>query len=472
MRLTLLHFFTFISIALFAQDYEPLNVPKRFQNSISTTDNNYYFYPIDTLMNADTTTYVQYVKMGNSTTIVSNGVTCPVWGDPNTVIAADTTWLGRFVHFNTVTNELIVENRIGEQLNFDFDLNLGDSAVFYQSATEEYYIKYDLMDEETILGEIDSVKTYLVSKYDPSGSSLPSNLNGFEIKLGKSLGLLSLIECNDFPNTEVGVELMGQLYPTIGTYNMTYDELYPWAPGDSLLVKGTAPMLVSYKLITISDRIESADSVWIYLNFEGDLTGFNIEYPDIIAYQKGDNFSAAPYNSMVNGNEIWNDSGMFCGTRKCHHFDYTAKYYCDAFNCFPDYDATGALLLSGTYFSGLGQTYRGSEIWGPFSSTATANLIYANVGGVICGTPEALTIEEKDLAMSISPNPVKNELVIQTSFEIQKINVLNGAGILELEIISQGFNQTLDVSELSTGVYFVIAESSDGKTVSSKFIHQ
>ena len=412
MRVALLGLFISISISVFGQDYVPFNVPKRFENSALPADNNYYFYPIDTLTNSDTVSYVQYVKMSMFETIVSDPSICPVWGDPNFVIAADTTWLGRYVFHNTSTNELILENKIGETLKFDFGLSLGDSIPFYQSATEEYYLKYDQINEEIIYGVTDSVKTYLIAKYDLAGSALSSSLNNFEVKLGKDLGLLSLIDCNNFPVLEKGVELMGQLYPTIGEYNMTYDELYPWTPGDSLLVKGVAAPVVAYKLITILDRIETTDSVWIHLNFEGDLTNYNIEYPSVIAYRKGDNFSTTPDNSMEGGYQVFNDLGDMCGTRKRHYNWISTKYYCDTYHCFPDYDAVGSQYFTGTYLSGLGQTSRVSEVWGPFSSSATATLIYSNVGGVICGTPAALDVEGRELEMRISPNPARDGIMI------------------------------------------------------------
>ena len=472
MKSLLLSLFVSMTLSLFGQDYTPLNTPKRFQNSNVVSDNNYYFYPIDTLTNADTVTYVQYLKMGNSTTTLTNGTICSVWGDPNQVVAADTTWLGRYVNYNSVSNELRVENKSGEILNFDFNLALGDSAIFFQSTSEEYYLKYDQLNEETVYGVVDSVKTFLIFKYDPTGGVLASTLNNFEVKLGKSLGLLSLIECNDFPTSEVGVELMGQLFPAIGTYNMTYDELYPWAPGDSLLVKGVAAPVVAYKLITVLDRIETADSVWIHLNFEGDLTAFNIEYPNVIAYKKGENFSITPDISMVNGYMHYNDSGSMCGERKRHHTEFTTKYYCDTFHCFPDYDATGSQFFTGTYLSGLGQTSRVSEVWGPFSSSATATLVYSNVGGVICGTPAALNVKERELEVRISPNPAQNEIMIQTSFEMERVEVLNAAGGIELIVNPGGFDQYIDTSELSRGIYFVHIKSSDGRMLNSKFVQQ
>ncbi|MCJ8292010.1 MAG: T9SS type A sorting domain-containing protein [Crocinitomicaceae bacterium] len=469
MKPLLFSFFISITISVFGQNYLPLNTPKRFQNSISAVDNDYYFYPIDTLTNASIVTYVQYLKIGTSTISLPSTACGNVWGDPNFVDAADTTWLGRYISFNTATNKLLAVNKPGEDLTFDFSLAMGDSATFYQNATDEYYLKYDQINEEVIYGVMDSVKSYSILKYDLLGSPSASALNNFQVKLGKNLGLLSLIDCNNFPSIETGVDLMGQLYPTIGTYNMTYDELYPWTPGDSLEVRGSQQFFTTYKLITVVDRVETVDSVWIHLSFEGDLTGFNIQYPDVIVYGKGDNISTIPNNSFWEGYQIYNDSGSLCGTRKRHHIAHIAKYYCESYHCFPDFDAFGSFFYTDTYLAGLGKTFRKSESFGS-GNMATGTLIYSNIGGVTCGTPVALGTKELDLKLAISPNPVKNEVNVHTSFEIISIEVVNSAGVVQLQLPSNGFSDLIDVSGLDRGVYFIRIKASDGNQVSSKFV--
>lgn len=470
MKTLLLFALTFIPLSSSAQQYDPFNTQKRFQNPNAVGDDTYYFYPIDTLINSDTIRYSQYLKVGSSNTSVPNTNECSVWGDPNLVASADTSWLGRYIWVNTNTNELFIKNGMGETLAFDFGISIGDSAIFYQNTAEAYYMKYDQINEETHFGVDDSVKTFVIAKYDLVGNPLISNLTNFELKLGKELGLLSFMDCNNFPLLETEVELMGQLHPNLGEYNMTYDELYPWDVGDSLLVKGTQPFLTSYKLITVTDRVESTDSVWIYLNFEGDLTGFNIEYPNVIQYHKGENFSETPNISFVNGYNEYNDIEMNCGSRKRHRKEYTPKYYCDTFHCFPDYDAVGSLFQTYTYFAGLGMTNRESTYFSPTGGTASATLIYSRIGGVVCGTPESLSLVEEELEVSLSPNPAKDEVIIQTDFEMERVSVLDGTGKVSISFESKGFTQQIETSELSRGIYFVLVESSDGRITRSKLI--
>jgi len=50
--------------------------------------------------------------------------------------------------------------------------------------------------------------------------------------------------------------------------------------------------------------------------------------------------------------------------------------------------------------------------------------------------------------------------------------VLNSTGEIELIVNSNGFDQYIDTSELSCGIYFVHVKSSDGRTVNSKFVQE
>ena len=58
------------------------------------------------------------------------------------------------------------------------------------------------------------------------------------------------------------------------------------------------------------------------------------------------------------------------------------------------------------------------------------------------------------------------------SFEMERVEVLNSTGEIELIVNSNGFDQYIDTSELSCGIYFVHVKSSDGRTVNSKFVQE
>jgi len=421
MRKLLLLIALYIAHFSFGQNYLPFNQnnPKRFVNPLNSADNDFFFYPIETFVSGDTTTYRQYLRQSVEVVDVS-GTQCEGWGgmiQPT----ADTTWLGRRFSYNNLTEELTLFNALSNSLLFDFGINLGDSSEFYQSANEHYFIRYDALNQELILDSLDWVKLFSVWKFDDLNNPLTSSLNGFEIKLGENLGLVSFIDCNNFPSAELGLQLMGQLNPTIGYYQMTCDEIFPWVPGDTLEVRGHhtngefQPYTLSHKLITIQNRVETSDSVWIFLNIDEQVNHypeglplssypdtFNISYSNPIVFRKGDNIIAQPHNmKSLFVNTYFNDSIDHCGIRGRTGFSGQFELYCDSCDCFIPYDGFGSSVISEEYLEGLGLSQIVVQEYGPFPGPNGAMLIYSNVGGEQCGTYAALGIEELELNKNV-----------------------------------------------------------------------
>ena len=79
------------------------------------------------------------------------------------------------------------------------------------------------------------------------------------------------------------------------------------------------------------------------------------------------------------------------------------------------------------------------------------------IEGVILGTNDV-----NDLDFSIYPNPAKNNINISTKEAIEKIHIYSIQGILVKEITN---NKTMDVSNLSNGIYFIEVTSGKRKSV-------
>ncbi|MDZ4752577.1 MAG: hypothetical protein SGI87_13240 [Flavobacteriales bacterium] len=122
----------------FGQDFTPFNPDqaKRFQNSNNPEDNEYFFYPIQTISIGDTTHFVQYMKMTSYFVDVTDNY-CQGWGGSE-VPAADTSWLGRQFWWNGTTNELGIHNAINEPMVFNFNIDMGDSSKFYETNKAHY----------------------------------------------------------------------------------------------------------------------------------------------------------------------------------------------------------------------------------------------------------------------------------------------------------------------------------------------
>lgn len=396
------------------QNYAPFqsDSPKRFLNPANPVNNTYFFYPIESSNNGDTTEFLQY-RCKSTTLVDVTGTLCEGWGgyEQNT---ADTSWLGRYIRYNNLTAELQLRNANSELLTFDFGINLGDSALFYSSVAGDYYIRYDNLSTELVLAVPNPVKTFTIWKYDDLGTLVNSPLNGFQLKLSEQYGLVSFIECHQFPDLEQGVQLEGQLNPPLGNYALTYDQAFPWAPGDTLQTKGISYngswMVTAYNLITIQDRIETADSVWIYLQNEVDtivspstvpqnlIHPYIIRYTSPIVFKKGTVLSEYPNEAIIYDETFYQGISQWCGDRSSYSFGHAYEIYCDSCDCFTPYDGAGGQNShSGEYVAELGKTYAAMSVYGNWTSHYFSNLIYSHVGGITCGSFYALNTTELTL---------------------------------------------------------------------------
>ena len=165
-KMKIIFLFTLFLPSLLIAQYQPFNdnVPKRFHEIDNPYDADYYFYSYQSDTLNDTLLFNQYFKVGQE--VVE--ILCPNWGGDFSP-TGDTTWLGREIYYNTSSKQLSLYNSSNEELNYDFNIPLGDSAIFYQDATNEYFIKFITEVQETILGQTEWVRTYQIKHYDELG---------------------------------------------------------------------------------------------------------------------------------------------------------------------------------------------------------------------------------------------------------------------------------------------------------------
>ena len=482
----------FLASFAFGQSYAPFNanIPKRFQDQTNTSDNDYYFYPIQTDTIGDTIVYKQYLQ--KSHLLVIDTIASCIEGYGNEKYPVIPTWLGSKVIFDTTIQTLFLSNSLYEAINFNFGISLGDSTIFYHSVDEIYYLKYESINQELVLDSNQMVKTFTIWKYDGIGTTLPSALNGFEIKISENLGLVSFINCYDFPVVEKGLNLMGQLNPTLGYYQMTNDDAFPWNTGDEIEVRGyssdaaTMSTTTSYRLLSIQNRIETTDSVWIYFDvaerlefippggpFSAYPTASNINYSNPIKYKKGEVVCNVP-NNMTNyyGTSFSNDSSYFCGNNSTYTISDAFLMYCDSCNCFIPRDGDFQELEESTIEENLGIThqamYNDEDL--DMTLSSSAELIYSKIAGVECGEKVYVGLEELKMNVGVNPNPTNDLFEISSSFEITSLEVSNSQGISCLSISPNEFNYTISIAHLDSGIYFIELNGRSGQNKVVKIV--
>jgi hypothetical protein len=81
-----------------------------------------------------------------------------------------------------------------------------------------------------------------------------------------------------------------------------------------------------------------------------------------------------------------------------------------------------------------------------------------------CATTEPDGIVETEFSFSIYPNPVDNKLTIETESYIEEVTIYSLAGVMMYKEIDFN-NHTIDVSELSCGVYVMKVRTENGEAV-------
>ena len=460
-----------------AQNYQPFNETssKRFFHSNDPSDNDYFFHVDSSSIVGDSLIFNQYHPLSNSGPMGIDPSGCSFWGG-STGEVLDTSWLGNQLKWNSVTLELIAENESNELLTFDFGLAIGNSAPFYSDGVNVYSIEHTSTILESFLGVSDSVQVFTTSVTDGGGTPIPSPLSSFEIKLSKNFGLTSFINIYDFPVIQHGLEMRGQTTPSLGNYQLTYDECYPWQVNDVLQystyrtegISGPPPNN-AYQTVTVTDRIETADSVKLYFSSviqelnPGTPISLYVMSTAPVIFKKGTPISEIPWNKAQGDFKLKTaveDSVDHCGYYDQFKTQEHFSTFCDSCLCYGNFDGFGQTIEQAQYVKDYGQFKKSFTGYGPINSIpqGSATLVYSNINGVECGTLWNNIDEIQQFFLSVSPNPTKDKLSIQSdqSFEGIRVFDLMGRLIFKLDDIHQKTTE-ISLASLSKGAYILEA---------------
>jgi hypothetical protein len=467
-------------ITIYSQNYSPFNgnVPKRFYSISNSVDSLNYFFAdsLETLGSA--TNFYQYHPY-QVPEFPIDPAPCFGWGGGGFTIT-DTTFLGNNVLYENSNQILILINDELDSLKFDFSLNIGDSALFYQNASDLYYIRFDSIQLQTIYTVPDSVKLFTILHFDSIGNNIPSGLNHSQILLGKDLGLLRFINCYNFPVIEEAYQLAGQQNPLVGNYQPTYDDIYPFHIGDSLQFTGAdnyngfyyynCSYLLTYSIV---DRVETATSVtltfdswfqWIYKYppppWDPPCYG-EAPYGSTLTYLKNVDFISKPINYINNDGwptYLWGmaDPSWYLDVNCNNTYGLerveSSEFFCDSCNCMVGADGYGQSFATWNYTPGLGKTYFGNWFYQPDMHTQNLYLSYSNINGIECGNYEWIGIEnEIQIDLQLLPNPAIDKVFTNLEFDEVKIYNLQGEVQLNTNLASNEIN----ISSLEAGIYFI-----------------
>lgn len=474
--LTTLASLFFLGAAL-AQNYVPFHSPSKFQELGGSNEE--FFFPEENTVNGSVIEIKQYQKKSDSTFDLDINNPCPAWGGMAEWSFAG--WLGRSLNYDQSAKTLAIDSLI----NFDFNLSIGDSSLFYSDGMHEYYIRYVSKTEEQVLNFTDSVRNYAIETYNSQGSFITNLFSTSPIQIAKELGAIQFIDLSDFPNTQKEYEIIGQANNNLGhlgNYGLTYDDAFPWDIGDTIQCYGTNVLANggenSYVSYFITNRTETSDSVFISLSKEiyheehiggqvfTDTTSlsYNIVYDDIYAYEKNKLIGVKPDQYIGYGEYHTNQISSY------EKYDVSTGGYCDSCNCFAPYDAYLQNFNSFVYKENFGLTMREFEVFGE-GVKATANLVYARVGNNLYGSyVAASTNENKFIDFEVYPNPAQSEIKINAPSLIQEVEIHSLDGRLSYSSVQNKTQTQIDISSLDKGVYILSVTFENGQTTSKHIV--
>ncbi len=219
------------------------------------------------------------------------------------------------------------------------------------------------------------------------------------------------------------------------------------------------------------------------LNVSDTLKSVRIYFDPII---QGGLIQASSFRLMV-----WNSSGSGPGSIVYKDSLMYPKYEQGSYNLFPTYTLTSCLPLTvGTYYIGIQQTTNQPLNIGFDKNTNHKDALYYNISGswvqssipgsiminpvMGCTIPVTVSVTEykKTDKINLYPNPAQNSLTISypgNQLENTTLEILNSLGqsVFANSIIS---NETIDISNLSNGLYFIHLKGSNLNVSPKKLI--
>ncbi|SFT83978.1 Por secretion system C-terminal sorting domain-containing protein [Lishizhenia tianjinensis] len=465
-----------------AQDYVPFHSPTKYK-AVGGTEEKFFFAEETNIYNS-TLEIKQYQEASDVLQAPDpNDMECGSYGDVN---LATNNWLGRNIHYNQLLLELVMDNH----LSFNFDLSLGDSAVFNTTNNTDYYLKYISKTQENILNFSDSVKAYAIVAYDAQGNAVTTSFSATPIRIAKHLGAVNFIDIQSFPNAAVEFEIVGQVNTTeghLGSYAPTYDEVYPWEVGDTLQYKGTSSVASSQSsyyavnTVTVTNRVETTDSVFISIyndlyTYNSAGIVYNITYPPVIAFKKGEALTTYPsnyYEYMENYHvgEVEFENLIGNGMEMS---DFIYGDYCDSCACFTAFELVNILFENYKYMAPFGQVHREKTNYdGALDVSAEAELIFARVGNNTFGNYHAANVNEATLIeVKLAPNPVTDFIHLSSNERMASVNIYNTTGALLQSKAINSQQSKLDVQRFNQGVYLIQITFDNGQQTTQRFVKQ
>lgn len=457
-----------LSILVSGQDYQLFSInSKKVYQTISDSVLSYSLVFDSVVVNSNST--ILYPNRDINFYPLEPGSYCSNWGfcyERNAPI-----WIGPSVEeiadgiYNFANSEM-------EILNFNFTIEPYAFHIFYEDDVQRFSYQYNpTIQTYTFDGIVDSVKVYEINHTDLNGNAIMSELQGFEIIVGKELGLINFFVVNDFPVTLVPLTLLGTNSPEAGLTKITYADIYDYNPGDEIQYleysfwNGGPPELNfhRYRKETYLERNETDEYLTYKVAneiFHSDSLQVSIDTIDL-SYEKSRLIAEIPFDFANNevkvstSLQMVNHFGVDYWLYSDHNYSYELLY-CEESNLWCDTEFNYEYSYN-QYELGLGLYMQG---WRQFYDRGNGKeVVYYKKDGVKYGKEVIVKASDFSLEsdrLKIIPNPAKDHFRIEGDFtdgSILLIDKLSGGQVIRVNDYSS--DQVINTDELPSGVYIL-----------------
>ena len=356
-------------------------------------------------------------------------------------------------------------------------------------------IKWDIA---TVLGVIDSVKTFQLNVIEITASSVPHPLQGKTILLSKRFGLVSTPSLLYFPkskylytglsfNISSTYALAGITHPNLGTQNLTWFDAYDFQEGDIFhYTYGSNYLMyggdcVDEKTIKkILDRINYSDSIIYKIDLEissrirhqGELD-FTQSYSH---YQTSEKIYRNPFFDIEPGIVNYNNEktritlNTQLGDSKSNFPDYITYLNNGCWGNFIYMDGSNSCIIS----KGLGLNNSSSSTWDNMGGSEF-DLVYYKKGSTTWGVPlviSGVNLPKAESNITVLPNPAIDKISINNLTEPCTLELLDLKGSVMLRTTVTTSENTFNVSHYDKGLYLYRISANGALLKAGKIVKQ
>ena len=461
----------FVNLSALAQDYGLIH-PQSISYFVEQNSTNLYAIKVDSVSVNSTESYYEFYKDWgyNDTTFL----TCPdqpIWIGHRCKVLSN----GDHIFYNSQDEELLIRSKAQPGETWEL-FEFSDGSTVQASLIS--------ITEETVLTMIDSIKTIGLQLLDSNGMAINSQINNMTISFGKSIGLITMIEAFNFPDTLRQLYLDGESDYGIGNYSFTWEDIYDFQVDDEFqyTYMYTNQSYGDYKfiLLKVLDRIDYPFGDSVSYSFERKT--YEIDFSTVILTPDSSTLQISNYNetyafiadSILLPNEAITTFRPYTDNLQyslCYSPDFNNRRLLtgggDIYELLqsPQFGACLSMFesnsISNKYAEGIGLVSSHISYFdGPF---VMHDLFYYKKGAETFGTPLAIDEVKPDFMDLITfyPNPATDHLNIEglRSGDIVRLHSILGR---EIKVVPASENQIqISLNGLSEGIYFLQVRRGD-----------